>query len=573
MNNKLPPYFIRCSIENYLIFFIISIVFLAMMQNAFAKELIPLEMYWSLQRGDNITCGTVACRQAVINTGGYRYLRVEGCALRAREAGTIPLMLYWHPKRKDNVTVASAKSRAEQVNTGGYRLVRIEGYIYKHKRKGTIPLKLYWYPKRTDNATVAAAKSIAAQNNTKGMSYIRTEGYIYPASKCRKSQPAPSNTFNFKLKGDTSCAWGSKHCNRCVNNVKANFNAIETKIRGKHAGKIRVRSYAYPTKGYMLHRINKGTFGVYEHIQGIGRIAGLGNNEYFVFTHSTDSNKSRKSGALAVIRMGANQKSGGYKLGDLRNKAGKNQNIHNRTVARTYSNSNHPGGLATLGHYVFVADWCQDHGKYKWCNNPSQYAFEVYDVSKSHLNTHRLNSNPPIKIIDRSVFYDHWLNKRSTASIAATRLKNGRYLVAIGKSGGRHYGFYLSSTSRLSHHTRWKFIDDDPIEKWGEGAAMVNECGTGDIYQIQIEKWRNRKNKLHLFKLNSDSNKKKISYRYINSRTFSCVDNNLVWCDFDKGGGIYISPQGNLYLYATDAQQAKSTERFRMVEFGNYRER
>jgi hypothetical protein len=186
MNNTLLQSY---SVNNFtgrsLILLIIGMVFLTIMQTAFARELVPLEMYWSQQRGDNVTCGTAACRQAQIRTGGYRYLRVEGCAFRTQEAGTIPLVLYWHPKRKDNVTVATSRSRAEQVNTGGYRFVRVEGYIYKHKRQGTIPLKLYWYPKRTDNATVAAARSIAAQNNTKGMSYIRTEGYIYPASKCR----------------------------------------------------------------------------------------------------------------------------------------------------------------------------------------------------------------------------------------------------------------------------------------------------------------------------------------------------------------------------------------------------
>jgi hypothetical protein len=381
-----------------------------------------------------------------------------------------------------------------------------------------------------------------------------------------------TEVFSRTLKGDTSCAWGSKECNRCVNDVKANFNAIETEVSGSYASKIRVRSYAYraayPTENYMLHRINAP----YEHIQGIGRIAGLGNNEYFVFTHSTNSGHPDKSGALAVIRMGANQKSKGFELGDISEGAGKNQNINNRTVARTYSDSNHPGGLTTVGHYVFVADWCQDHGKYDWCNTEDQYAFEVYDVSKAHLNS-SLNSNPPIKIIDRSVYHDAWINGKSTASIAATRLESGYYLVAISRSGGKHYGFYLSSIPRLSRSTSWKLIDDEEIDRWAEGAAMINECGTGDIYQIQIERWKNGvfktgKNKLHLYRLKGDLNKEQISYQYIKSRTFVCED----WCDFDKGGGIYVSPTGNLYLYATHAQQAKSTGQFRMVEFGNHKE-
>jgi len=116
--------------------FTLGILSLTMMKNSSANQLNPLESYWSKQRGDNVTCGTEKCHQAVLNTGGYRY-------------------------------------------------VRIEGYIYKQQRKGTVPLKLYWYPKRSDNATVASRKSIADQEKTKGMSFIRTEGYVYPASNCK----------------------------------------------------------------------------------------------------------------------------------------------------------------------------------------------------------------------------------------------------------------------------------------------------------------------------------------------------------------------------------------------------
>jgi hypothetical protein len=162
----------------------LGIMSLTVITNVSANQLIPLESYWSKQRGDNVTCGTEKCHQAVLNTGGYRYLRVEGCASNAQVPGTIPLVLYWHSGRKDNVTVASSKSRAEQVNTGGYRYVRVEGYIYKQQQKGTVPLKLYWYAKRSDNATVASEEGIADQENTKGMSFIRTEGYVYPASNC-----------------------------------------------------------------------------------------------------------------------------------------------------------------------------------------------------------------------------------------------------------------------------------------------------------------------------------------------------------------------------------------------------
>jgi hypothetical protein len=381
---------------------------------------------------------------------------------------------------------------------------------------------------------------------------------------------------DLQLVGDTSCAWGSKDCNRCVNDVKTNFDNIETSYTGELGSQIGVRSYAYPTKDYLLNRMN--ALGA-EHIQGVGRIAGLGNNEYLVFTHSTKSDDPGKSGALAVVRMGASQSSKGFALGDMREGDGKDQNTQNRTVARTYSDSNHPGGLATLGHYVFVADWCQPHGNYKWCHKRSQYAFEVYDVSEVHRNA-VLNSHPPVRIIDRSVKIEGDEKRQaSTATVAATRLRDGHYLVGIGRSGGQNYEYFLSDTTQLLPTTAWSSLGDpDPIQKWGEGAAMVNECGTGDVYLVQIEKSADKlydtqqsKDELHLFKLEQVSNSPAIRHNYIKSRTFRCSD-GTAWCDFDKGGGLYVSPKGNLYLYATDAQQAKSTERFRMVEFGNYLE-
>ena len=151
---------------------------------ASAANLVPLDIYWNKQRGDNVTCGTEACRRAQVNTGGYRHLRAEGCVLDRKVPGTVPLVLYWSSKRKDNVTVANAQSRREQENAKTYKYVRVEGYVYKNKRSGTIPLWLYWYGKRSDNATVASSRGIRDQRNTKGMQRVRIEGYVYPASKC-----------------------------------------------------------------------------------------------------------------------------------------------------------------------------------------------------------------------------------------------------------------------------------------------------------------------------------------------------------------------------------------------------
>ena len=92
-----------------------------------------------------------------------------------------------------------------------------------------------------------------------------------------------------------------KKVNRCVENVSAELDRIHNNYQT--AGRIRFDGYAYLTADYILHRISSGTG--YEHVQSIGRIAGIGSNEYMVFTHSTSSGQSGKNGALAVVRMGA----------------------------------------------------------------------------------------------------------------------------------------------------------------------------------------------------------------------------------------------------------------------------
>jgi hypothetical protein len=377
-----------------------------------------------------------------------------------------------------------------------------------------------------------------------------------------------AHASDVQLKGDVDCTWGSKDCNRCVHRVEANFNAIESSYIGARGSKMHVRSFAYPSKDALLHRIN--TWKGNEHIQGIGRIAGLGGNEYLVFTHSTRSSQSGKSGALAVVRMAANSRSQGFALGDLQRRDGTDPRRHNRTVARSFTQSNHPGGLATLGHHVFVADWCQPHGEHAWCNRPDQWAIEVYDVSMADRNVLQLNANPPRRIVDQRVYVEgDKLREASTATIAATRLADGRFMVALGRSGGKNVEYFVSNGTQLSPSTRFTSLGDVlPIDKWGENSAMVNECSTGDVYLIQIEKWNNSQDQLHLFKLAQDGIGGAVEHHYLRSRTFKCSD-GTPWCDFDKGAGIYVSPTGHLYLYATDAQQSKRTGRFRMVEFAN----
>lgn len=366
------------------------------------------------------------------------------------------------------------------------------------------------------------------------------------------------------LRGDMNCVWGAADCNRCVWNVSQELDLLQNDY--KSAGRIRFDGYAYPTYGYILHRISEGK---YEHIQSIGRIAGVGNNEYMVFTHSTASDESGKQGALAVVRMGARQNTGGYPFYGMPYGDGSDQRTSNRTVARTYAGNNHPGGLSVLGHYVYVAQWCQSHGKEDWCKPYEDsetihgLGFSVYDVSKANLNS-IINSNQPTHLDYYHVYGEPWIGSSSTTSVAAVKLSSGQYLVALGRSSGKAYGFY-TATSPTGPFT---YRNSSPIGYYGENANIVTECGAGDLYMFQIEKYGNDVDKVHLYKL--VLNNGVIGLQYVKSRTFYCrgsqINGASDWCHFDAGAGMYVTPSGSLILYATDWHQS-SDGNIRLVEF------
>jgi hypothetical protein len=276
--------------------------------------------------------------------------------------------------------------------------------------------------------------------------------------------------------------------------------------------------------------------------------------------------------------MGAKQNTGGGPFYDMPNDDGSDQNTCNRTVARRYAGNNHPGGLSVLGHYVYVAQWCQPHPKspfpyvnyYDWCKESSSTShgmgFSVYDVSRVNLNTN-INSNPPIHRVYRHVYNESWIgtSNTSTASVAAVKLSTGQYLVALGKEGGREYGFYTapSPTGPFTFH------NSSSISYWGENANIVTECETGDLYMFQIEGYGSSDDvdKVHLYKLVLKNGM--IQFQYVKSRTFYCrgrsIDGAGDWCHFDAGAGMYVTPAGNLILYATDWQQSSGD--IRLVEF------
>lgn len=142
-------------------------------------ETIPLQLYWSDERQDNIT---VASSESIngATSANYRFVRTEGHVLQNPQSGTLPLMLYYEGYAFfDNFTVATSEGVTQAIAAGYWRVRdSVEGYIFTTQYPGTIPLHLYYHAERHDNFTTA---SQAGQADGKALyQFIRTEGYVCP---------------------------------------------------------------------------------------------------------------------------------------------------------------------------------------------------------------------------------------------------------------------------------------------------------------------------------------------------------------------------------------------------------
>ncbi len=141
---------------------------------------IPLQLYWSEERQDNISVARVESINGA-TSAGYRFVATEGHVFQNPQDGTIPLVLYYEGYTSfDNFTVATSEGIAQAIAAGYWRVSdSVEGYVLRTQLPGTIPLNLYYHAQRGDNFTTA---SQSGQNDAQAWNYqfIRTEGYVCP---------------------------------------------------------------------------------------------------------------------------------------------------------------------------------------------------------------------------------------------------------------------------------------------------------------------------------------------------------------------------------------------------------
>jgi len=153
-----------------------------------ARNLIPLQLYWSGKKLDNFVTATPEGAQEAM-AAGYRYVRVEACItgagpeLSEKTPQKQPLKRFWSQDRGDHFAAASMRGEHD-ASAASYELKGTEGYISRHQKPGTIPLKLYWNSVRKDNFSTATRQGVH-DAEAAGYRFARIQGYVYPAARCQ----------------------------------------------------------------------------------------------------------------------------------------------------------------------------------------------------------------------------------------------------------------------------------------------------------------------------------------------------------------------------------------------------
>lgn len=138
--------------------------------------LVPLKLFWSAARGDNLLTGTPQGEADALGAG-YVFVRIEGYALAAEAPGTVPLWSWFGDARGD--AMAATDVGAPAAAAAAYRQVRIEGWVYPMQVAGTVALNNWWNEARGDNFQTATAAGEADARGS-GYGFAWTEGYVFP---------------------------------------------------------------------------------------------------------------------------------------------------------------------------------------------------------------------------------------------------------------------------------------------------------------------------------------------------------------------------------------------------------
>jgi hypothetical protein len=418
-----------------------------------------------------------------------------------------------------------------------------------------------------DTRTTLAARNYIGITRYGGVGPFLRDGWVsgYAVTNTLATSPTftttplgtdPRTSFSqvwtpFAMKGYNSSTYGSQYYNRCANNVVASFNAIPTTVNGKILYKS-MGGQQLPPFNATLHTFGAQT----NHIQGIARLPGVGDNRWVAVTRAHDVDRA----GLFLVNLGDLGGTDGTRFG---NSSGDPSSVRASKYYYPIAGVAHPGGIQAVGKYVAVGVEAPSAPSFVEFFNFSTPGSSTASIQRFYLWGDQAENPPPARVV---------------GGVGMTRLSDGRYLISVlGKDDSNDVWFYVSDTTSITASTYWSYLEHfRPVSSGAQNVALITECGTGDIYLLATG---NTEYPLPGSDDNNTANLWRVTYTdFTVSLTSAAVRNfnsgSGDYCTFRAGASPYVDPNGNLAIHchthhANTNVFGDPDSKLKMAEFSN----
>ncbi len=343
--------------------------------------------------------------------------------------------------------------------------------------------------------------------------------------------------FAGEILGDITSNYGEYGGQACVHQVAKAFG----RVAGNRSKR---RDFRFLQETPSLNWFSPIRLTIADHIQSVARLPGMGNDNWVALTHNSQAPGET---GLYLVRFDWIISSGfPWDLEQVLMSKTRSYYYHR------FPRFNHAGGMQALGTQLFIAMECNNKVK---CNS------EIYVLDVKRPQRPREISR---LLLDGS--YGELgpdINSRASA-VAATRLADKRTLLFIrGVGGGKSGWFFVSKSADLGRG--WEFLGlweksrlalKTPWHAW-ENVNFITECESGDVFLVGLGTMRDWVN---LYKVTGDLSKKESpNFEFVaakNLRTSGLLTSPR------NGGGVHVSPAGELAFYITDRHPPLKIEEF-----------
>ena len=353
------------------------------------------------------------------------------------------------------------------------------------------------------------------------------------------------------LVGDTDCPWGAADCNRCVPDVVASMNSLRS--HGDLMG-FRLGDAPDPT--------------LFHHWEGIARLMSRG-GRYLAVSRATGG----EDVMFVVVEMASRDTDGRRFRSNKITFNGLSKSTvppAGDTIILTVPRLpefEHAGGMSTLGNYLAVPL------ERSTLRNP-QTGEIVREGASRVLFFDMADPTAPRKIdleVDHTEFAD------AAGAILIARLANGRILFGIGRGGSKTIDFYVSNGSDLESSTFIPFYTWNEDERHSDLSGdddygdyqtlnVVTQCD-GTLFMVGTHKnLGNGRDFADTWRLdNGDGNQVEITK--VSAKHLICDNLGDNQCNLDAAAGVYLDPDGQIYVYSTEHDNDGPGGSIKMEEF------